>query len=314
MAKSTGTTGLDIQRNYICVAQYSVRDASVRHVTVQPLPVAADVGGDAFWGAVALELRGIRKKVRFPGADIICSLPCDTAVIRALEAESDERDQGEILRWELAAGLPGSIDEYAYDFYEVDPGHLVDRRRYLAAAVRKETITKLKRAVSGVKLNPYIIDIDLFALSNVFQTNYRERLGEASILVHAELRRTKLMLVYNSSYVDYRIVDFDAESAGADAYAAMLRDEAARLISSSHSLVNLSLEDDDVPVYIAGSLFTDREFSSSSQSVIRKCELLDPFKKIGQEAGMTAEQIGMYSPQLAVAVGLALRGGDEDAV
>jgi len=314
MAKTTGTNGLDIQRNYICAAHYSVRDAIVRQVAVKPLPVSADggVGSGGFWDAVALELRGIRRTVRFSGADIACSLPCDMAVVKALEAESDERDQSDVLRWELEASLPGPVAEYAYDFYEVDPGHLVDRRRYLAAAVRAETLAALRKAVRGAKLNPYIIDIDLFALTSVFQSNYRERLAEASVLVHTEPRRTKMILVSNSSYVNYAVVDFDAEGRGAADYAVMLRDETARLLTVSAELCNIPGSGDGAAIYLAGAQFADSDYSAAVLGALPRGEMLDPFRKVECAAGiMTDEQMKTYSPQLAVAIGLALRGVDE---
>ena len=305
MAKSAGTNGLDIQREYICVAQFGSRDSSVRQVAVHPLPAGADASGDGFWDVVSQELRGIKKKIRFAGADAVCSLPCDMAVVKTLEAESDERDQDEILRWELEASLLGPVADYIYDFYEVDPGNQADRRRYLAAAVRRESIAKLKKAVRGIGLNPYIVDIDLFALTSAFQSNYRERLAEASILVHGELRRTKMILVSNSSYINYAVADFDAGASAVADYASMLRGEAARLLDASGFSGG-----DGAAVYLAGSVFTDLQFSADVIDAFPRSEMLDPFRKVACEAGIGEEQLKVYSPQLAVAVGLALRGDE----
>ncbi|MCL2220185.1 MAG: pilus assembly protein PilM [Chitinispirillia bacterium] len=314
MAKSAGTNGIDIQRNYICVAQYSARDVAIRHVAVRPLPVSADIvsgsGTGAFWSAVAAELRGIRRKVPFSRRNIVCSLPCDMAVARALEAESDESDQRSALCWELGAGLPGPVDEYAYDFYEVDPGNQVERRRYIAAAVRSESLARLKKAMKEVGLKPRIIDLDLFALTVVFQSNYRERLGEASILVHGELRRTKLILVYNSSYVAHSIVDFDTEGVEVEQYAVMLRDEAARLMAIGAEQNGIANDGDGAKVYLAGSLFSDTDFAAALMAALPGSEMLDPFRKVACAAPMEDEDKARYSPQLAVAVGLALRGDE----
>ena len=303
MAKSAGTNGLDIQRDYLCVAQFSSRDGAVRQVAVQPLPAGAE--GDGFWDAVAQELRGLKKKIRFAGADVVCSLPCDMAVVKTLEAESDERGQDEILRWELEASLLGQIDNYVYDFYEVDPGNQVERRKYLAAAVRHEALAKLKKAVRGAGLNPYIVDIDLFALTGTFQSNYRERLSEASVLVHGEPKRTKMILVCNSSYINYAVADFDTEASGAADYATMLRDETARLLDAGGFSGG-----DGAPVYMAGSLFTDLQFAADVTNAFPRSEMLDPFRKVACDAGIEEEQLKVYSPQLAVAVGLALRGDE----
>jgi len=301
MAKNPGTYGLDIQRDYICIAQFSPPDTSVQQVAVQPIIVGG--GGIGYWDAVAGELRGLRKKIRFTGVDIVCSVPCDMAVVKSLEAESDEREQYEILRWELAMNLMGRADDYVYDFYEVNPGREAYRRKYLAAAVRRESLSKLRKIVQGIKLNPYIVDIDLFALNHVFEANYRDRLAGASILVHGEHQRTKMILVSNSSYVDYSVFDFDTDVRGTDDYIGALKADVARLSS-----VNSDVLQGGVTVYLAGALFTDRRFAKSVVGGVPQCEILDPFRKVVCATGMDSDQLKIYSPQLAVAIGLALRG------
>ncbi|MDR0331367.1 MAG: pilus assembly protein PilM [Chitinispirillales bacterium] len=298
MPKSAGTNGIDIQRDYLCAAQYSPQEMAVRQVVVQPL---ASESPEEFWESVSHELSGLRKKVKFAGSKVVCSVPCDMAVVKTLEAESDERDQGAILRWELEASLLGGIGEYAYDFYEVDPGNVVERRRYLAAALRKETLAKLKKAVKRTKLDPYIVDIDLFALTNVFQANYREQSGGAAVLVLGERRRTKMILVNNSSYADSGVVEYDVRERGADGYAAELRDEVARLVSAN-------LGGASAAVYLAGSLFADSAIAASALGAVAGSEMLNPFRKLQCAAEIDASQLAAYSSQLAVSVGLALRG------
>jgi len=301
MAKTAGTNGIDIQRDYICVAQYSPKEMTVRQIAVQPL--SSDASGD-FWEAVSAELAGLRRKVKFAGADVVCSLPCDMVTVRTLEAESDERDQNEVLRFELGVGLVGGIGDYAYDFYEVDPGSTADLRRYLAAALRKETLLKLKKVVKGAKLNPYIIDVDIFALTHVFQANYRDVFTGAAVLVLGEHRRTKLILVSNTSYIAYGVVEYDVDERGEGGYVAALNAEVVRLTSENASFLRGTVP----PVYLAGGLFAEGSIASKACSGVSKGEMLNPFRKIQCAAGMDAAQIEANACRLAVSVGLALRG------
>jgi Tfp pilus assembly PilM family ATPase len=301
MVKAAGTNGLDIQRDYICVAQYSPQDMAVRQIAVQPL---SHEGAGDFWDSVSFELSGLRKKVKFAGADVVCSVPCDMAVVRTLEAESDELDQNEVLRFELGVGLIGGIGEYAYDFYEVEPGNTPDLRRYLGAALRKETLAKLKKVVKGAKLNPYIVDVDIFAITNVFQANYRDVFTGAALLVLGEHRRTKLILVSNTSYIDYGVVEYDVDERGIGGYVSALSGEVGRLVSVNASFLRGTVP----PVYLAGGLFADKDVVSKACSGVSKCEMLNPFRKIQCAAGMDAAQLEANSCRLAVSVGLALRG------
>ncbi|MDR2578202.1 MAG: pilus assembly protein PilM [Chitinispirillales bacterium] len=298
MAKQSAlTTAIDIQRGYLSVIRFDRGMLSMQQAAVQPLPACAP---GAYWNAVAGELKSIGKKIKFAGSGVICSVPCDMAVVKTLEADSGERDQDEILRWELGAGLAGAVGEYAFDFYEVDPGDQVDRRRYAAAAMRADTVGKLKKAFKSVKLNPHVIDIDLFALTNVFQMNYRDRLSGASILVHGEPNCTKAVLIRDSSYVDCGVFGFDFFERGATDYIAALNSEASRLAAGC------GVAQGGAGVYLAGSLFTDGRFAASVASGVQGCEVLDPFKSVHCDD----ERIKTHAPQLAVAVGLALRGDE----
>jgi Tfp pilus assembly PilM family ATPase len=226
------------------------------------------------------------------------------AVVRTLEAESDERDQDGILRFELAAGLLGDIGDYAFDFYEVDPGAMADMRKYLAAALRKETLSKLRKAVRNAKLNPYIVDVDVFALTNVFQANYRDLFTGAAVLALGEHRRTKLILVSNTSYIDYGVVEYDVDERGADGYVEALNGEVWRLVSGNAAF----LQGVSAPVYLAGGLFADRGFAATVRAGVPKSEMLNPFRKLQCTAGLDASQLEANSCRIAVSVGLALRG------
>jgi Tfp pilus assembly PilM family ATPase len=303
MSKPLGINGLDIQREYVSVVQIDLSDNTVQQIAIQPLSVSDS--GDSYWEAVSGELKSLKKNYRFSRAEAVCSIPSDLSVIKVLEVESDEREQHSILRWELGAHLMGSIEDYAFDFYEVAPGMQTEYRRYLAAAVRKESVAKLKKAVKGIKLNPIIMDLDLFSLTNVFAVNYRERLTGASILVHGENTRTKMVLVNNNSFVDYAIVDFEADADNKTEYVKMLAAQIAHLSAENSSVMN-----GEASVYLAGSLFSNSQFATALVQGVSRCELLNPFRNLTCTANIDEAQLKTYSSQLAVAVGLALRGDE----
>ncbi|MCL2689698.1 MAG: pilus assembly protein PilM [Chitinispirillia bacterium] len=302
MSKPLGINGLDIQKDYISVVQVDLSDNTVQQIAIQPLSSA---DSDSYWDSVSGELKSLRKNYRFARPEVACSIPSDLSVVKVLEIESDEREQHSILRWELSAHLMGSIEDYAVDFYEVAPGLEADYRRYLAAAVRKESVSKLKKAVKGIKLNPVIMDLDLFSLTNVFAVNYRDRLSAPSILVHGENTRTKMVLVNNNSFVDYAIADFDADTDNKTEYVKMLAAQIAHLSAENNSVMN-----GEASVYLAGSLFSNSAFASAAAAGISRCELLNPFRNMACTANIDEAQLKTYSSQLAVAVGLALRGDE----
>lgn len=306
MKMSASTNGLDIQKNYISIAQYAPLDNAVLQVAIQPLTVD-EFEGD-FWDAVTEELKNIKKIFRFGSPDVVCSLISEQAVIKTFQVESDEPEQQEILNWELGHHLAGSASEYAFDFQEVASGLQEANRRYLAAAVRQEAVAKLRKTIKSVKLNPMVIDLDLFALVNVFEANYSERLSETAVLVHAEDTCTRLVLTNNGSFIDYAVFDYNSDEQNEQLFCEQLRQESDRLVSVNSDF----LTEGQVATFFAGSLFADSQFSSSVVNSVPQSELLNPFRKISCSIGVDDEQLKTYSSQLAVAVGLALRGDEAE--
>ncbi|MFP4162909.1 MAG: type IV pilus biogenesis protein PilM [Chitinispirillaceae bacterium] len=306
MKMSASTNGLDIQKNYISIAQYAPLDSSVLQVAIQPLSVDEFEGG--FWESVAEELKNIKKIFRFGTSDVVCSLLSEQAVIKTLQVESDELEPQDVLNWELGQHLVGSADEYAFDFQEIASGFGDEYRRYLAAAVRMEAVAKLRKTVKSVKLNPLVIDLDLFALVNAFEANYPERLSETAVLVHGEDDCTRLVLTTNGTFIDYSVFDFNADEQDETFFCEKLRQESDRLVSVNADV----LEDGNVTTFFAGSLFSNQQFSSSIVDSISQSELLNPFRKITCSIGVDDEQLKTYSSQLAVSVGLALRGDEAE--
>jgi Tfp pilus assembly PilM family ATPase len=277
---------------------------SVRRVAVQPLPASSPHG---YWGTVTGKLKEMRKIFRFAKGNAVCSLPCDMAVVRALEAYRGEVGQREILRWELEAGLLGPIDEYVYDFYEVSSHGETEFRKYLAAAIREETLDGLRKALKGIKMKPNIIDIDLFAITRVFRQNYGDRLSGMSALVHGEPGCTKIIIVKDSVYVDHGVFDFESGKRDAVEYAEALMEGVDRLVSK-----NSDIAQGDVGIFLTGSLFMREQFAVAATSCIENCELLDPFKNLAFAVGLDGERLKTYAPQVAVAIGLALRGKEAE--
>lgn len=306
---SASTNGLDIQKNYISIAQFAPEDNAVLQVAIQPLTDEDDeeIG---FWGTVAQELKNLKKLFRFNSSNVVCSLSSEQAVIKAIQVENDEEDQQQILNWEFAHHLAGSMDEYACDFQEMASGMQMEYRHYLAAAVRQEAVARLRKTIKSVKLNPFIIDLDLFALVNVFEANYPDRISDASVLVHAENECTRVVLTNSGSFIDYGSFEFSEEAQDETAFCSLLQRETARLLSANTEFVPQGA----VCTYLAGSLFANQQFASAVLGKMSQSELLNPFRKITCRVEVDAEQLKTYSSQLAVSVGLALRGDEAEEI
>ncbi|MBN1758477.1 MAG: pilus assembly protein PilM [Chitinispirillaceae bacterium] len=302
--KQTNATisGLDIQNEYLTVAQYNSDEHAVMLVAIQPL-TGAD--GESSPSAVSAEIGALKNKFKFGTAPINYSLPGEFAIIKKMSVESQETDLDGALQWELGQHIIGAVDEYAFDYQQVGTG--VDGiNEYLMVAYRREQVDSFGTVLKRHKLVAGAVDLDLFALVNVFAANYPEATDRPALLLHAESTRAKLIMTHNENYIDYDSISYE-EGTDPHTFAGLLQNTAQRLCS----LTMLTGSSAEVPVFAAGALFTDGGYLETLRSATGNVELLHPFRKIGCRVGVDNEQLAAFLPQLSVAVGCALRGGDE---
>jgi Tfp pilus assembly PilM family ATPase len=298
---NTTIAGLDIQSDYLTVAQYSPDEHAVMLVAIQPLSGGGGIASDA----VSAELGVLKGKFKFGSASINCSLSGEHAVIKKFPVEQNEKDPEAALQWELSQHIIGSVDEYAFDFQHCGTG-ADGLDEYLTVAYRREQVRSFATVLKRHKLVCGIVDLDLFALVNVFEANFPEYTDRPVLLLHAEAARAKLIITHHGKYVDHDFFSYD-DSPDPRTLAELLQQQAARLCSYA----TLSGGNAMIPVFATGSLFAQADFLETVQSVSGNVALLHPFKKIGCRVGVDNEQLAAYLPQLAVAVGCALRGNDE---
>jgi Tfp pilus assembly PilM family ATPase len=298
--KSGKISGLDIQKEYISIAQYSPEENCVDLVAIQPLPIEKSVD---FLQSASDGLKELKGKFKFSKPDVVCSLPSENAIIKHLTVDSNESEPAESIEWELSQQVIGSIEEYSFDFQPVSS----NSEEYLAVAYRTKSIDALSSVIKNLKLNPLIIDLDVFALINVFEANYREKISQPAVLIHAEPEKSRLVLTMNGMFIDYETIEYPY-GIEADSYAGFIYEEYMKLLALNNGKFPASSEG----LYFTGSLFTQPEYS---EAVIRRFgmgEELYPFRKIDSRIGVEEAQLKTYASQLAIAVGLALRGNAQN--
>ncbi len=295
-------SGLDIQNEYLTVAQYNADEHAVMLVAIQPL--AGPSGGSAS-AAVSTEIGTLKSKFKFGTAPINCSLSGDFAIIKKFPVETQEKNLQGALEWELSQHIIGAVEEYAFDYQHTGSGaDGIDQ--YLVVAYRREQVDAVGALLKRHKLTGGAVDVDLFALINVFEANYSDMTDRPVLLLHAEGTRGMLILTHQGSYGDHESFAYD-DGTDPHTFAQLLQAVSGRLCS----MAALAGGAGGVPVFATGSLFGQPAYLETLQSVTGNIDLLNPFRKVGCKVGVDSEQLAAFLPQLAVAVGLAIRGGDE---
>jgi Tfp pilus assembly PilM family ATPase len=295
-------SGLDIQSDYMSIAQYSPQQNAVLSVAIQPFSV--NKGGDC-WECAEQELKKLKNRFKFYSPEVACSLPSEQAIIKHIQLDSEEARVDELIEWELAQQIIGSIDEYSIDFQECssEEGNL---KNYLTVAFRNVLVERFMTLLKGMKLHPQVIDLDAFAIINTFEANYRERIYTPAVIVHGESEKTKIILTRNGDFVDMDCFSYAYENLNAESYSMQLQSEINRLLA-----LNQRIDvQPRVSLYFTGSLFSQVEFRDAIFEKMGNGELLYPFRKVDCRIAIDSDQLMTYAPQLAVAVGLALRGNE----
>jgi Tfp pilus assembly PilM family ATPase len=289
------TCGLEISRAALCVAQYYPEDHSVASVAITPF----DGAGEEWWKAVQSEFANLSTAMKLAGQDVVCCVPAESTVIKRLELDKDEDPAEDAIQWEIAQHIIGSMDDYTIGSEKVTDGLAFDAARYLVVACRTAHVDRLASLLRSNRVNPIVVDVDVFALINVYEANYRENIGVPALLILGGDEFSKVVLTADGTYIDHEHFRNAPDNAEPGKYSSMIKAACDRLLTVNVSVAGKTT----TQVYVAGPAFADEQFAARCMKDIGKAEILNPFKKIACRAPIEAR----YSPQLAVAVGLALR-------
>jgi Tfp pilus assembly PilM family ATPase len=293
--------GLDLQNDYLSAVLYFADKRAVHPIAIQAI---AAVPGKAPWNSWEEQLKTMKGQLKHYASSIICSIPADHAVIKVCSLDGDEREVREVIEWELSQQIIGSIDDYFFDFQDIDAGSTASVKKYLVAAYRKEYVTRLAGMVRKIGFEPRVVDLDVFGLVNVFEANYPEKADTPALVVHCENRMTKLVLTKKGGFLDYHCFEHATGFMDPAPYTAALASEIARFIATS-PLANGTPHGG---TYLTGSFLKLGENRSAVLQEIKDAEMLNPFREIKcQLEGIEEKQLLEHSTQLAVATGLSLR-------
>ena len=294
--------GLDINRTDICYTRCLPDSRLIANVCIQPLEIDAD----DYWGAVNSAFDDFLKEFKIPGENIVSSLPGEYAIIKKIVLESDENNIDDTIEWELSQQIIGSLDDYVYDYQRLTDISEKAVQNFLVVGYRNSAIDRITKLLKSKKLNPIIIDLDIFALINVYEINYDDKISMPALIIFSDTVRTKLILTVNGSFIDIEVFDHTEDIQTLEDFMSILDENIKKLLEYNTGFGDIT----SISNYLTGSYFSKPEMVEAVLGKVKNCEVLFPFRKITCSAGMDDEKLREFSPQLAVSVGLALRDID----
>ena len=267
------------------------------------------------------------------------SLSGHSVIIKKIQLPSmTDSELAESIQWEAEQYIPFDINDVNLDYVVLDSG-AGDTMDVLLVAVKKDRIADYTSVIVQAGKDPVLVDVDVFALQNAFESNYSVD-GETAALVNIGASVMNINVLHRGASIFWRDVAF-----GGNQYTEAIqrelnlpREDAERLKLGNqvgeHSLQQVMGVLNSVSEDLAAEMQKTIDFFVATSSVDRldrlvlaggsaqvlnldevlkerfqvDVEIMNPFRNIRySESDFDPEWINRHAPAMSVAVGLAVR-------
>ena len=334
---------VDIGSNSIKVLEMRGRIGQLRliNAAVIPTPPAAIQNNMVYeTDAVAAATRAATEHHGMRAHKVITAVPGPAVIIKrvTLPAQSAQELENTIL-FEAGNFIPEDLENVNLDYQITD--YLDDGKRMevLLVAAKKDIVASYTETVRAAGLTPVVIDVDYFALENMFEANYDSAPDRAIALVNIGARYSSINILKGgrSTFTgdvpvggrdisealmrDLGVSQEQAEAlkggatddkVAADQVAAVIESAAAALIEEIHHALSFfwtAATDETIDkVYLSGGVSRMPGLSQQlSERVQAPVEIAKPFAHVSVDKAVDTPQLRQQAPEFAVALGLAIR-------
>jgi type IV pilus assembly protein PilM len=347
--RSQPLVGLDIGSSTIKAAELrSLRDGSYELVNlgIEELPPDCIVHGVITSKApVSDAINRLFSEQSIKNMRVATSVSGHSVIVKriSLPAQSDE-DLSESIRWEAEQHIPFDITDVSLAYQVLAESASVANLDLLLVAVKKERITDQTSVITMAGKNPVVVDVDAFALQNAYEINYDPAtpalmalldIGASimtiNIISGTDLLFTRDVGVGGHQYTDLIRKEFNLTFSQAQALkhgqpqGGIEPWQARRVIDSVTEIICLEIQktfDFFRTTTTAGRI--DRMLVSGGaahtpglmETLERKFEIpvqkFESFRRIAHDSKrFSPSLLAERAPELAVAIGLALRKDKE---
>ena len=289
--------------------------------------------------AVATTLSNLIRDLGIKNKNVVISISGHSVIIKKVTLPSMSKNElAESIPWELEQYLPQSVEDVNYD-YQVLPGETPEGNMdVLIVAAKKDVTNDYVSLVRSIGLNPVIVDVDVFALENMYEINYQD-MNDVVALVNMGASVTNINILKDGISIFTR----DITTGGSQFTEWIMKEQnvgfeeaeqAKQSLSSDEIPFELERITNDYIDLITGEVKRTLDFfgSNFSQERISKIilsggsskvpntpetlsdisdidvELANPFKNISvSDVEFDPNYITDIAPKMGVVIGLALR-------
>lgn len=169
------------------------------NVGLMPLPPGAVQNNMVIEGPLVAE--AIRTLIRENGVrstQVISAVPGRSVIIKKIEMpRQDEEELEANVEFEANKLIPENLDNVNLDYQVLGYLDGGNKMEVLLVAVKKEIVNSFTELIEAAGLTPAVMDVDYFAMENMYETNYAAESGGVVGLIHIGARYTSITLLQN---------------------------------------------------------------------------------------------------------------------
>lgn len=339
--------GLDIGSSTIKLADISVgrSDATLNYFGFLPMPVPQAGSGElSNPGLIADAIKSLFAQSKTRGKSVASGLWGTSVIVKKISMPRVEKKiLSQQIRWEAEQYIPFDPSEISLTF-EVLPGRQdPDSMEVLLVAAQNAIIKTYRDVMSRANLNLEVLDVNGFALGNIFQHNYGKLSGQTVAVLNVGAVATNLVVLHEGETIFTRDIpvggfqysndihrDLGVTLPEAEALklSAVMGQEVPQQVHTIMANANDALVDEfrnsfdffsasnggitiSKVYFTGGSGFVAGLMGKAAQVTGYRFEPMNPFLKVKPGRGMTTQYMQQISPICSVAMGLGLRAGND---
>ena len=180
--------GLDIgtsSMKLVCLNR-TKKLTSLKSFAIIPLPPESIVDGALMnTSAISESLVKILKEIKVKTKKVALSISGHSVFVRFIRTSITEDDAlEEHIKWDAESYIPVNINDVYIDFQKLTT--IPDQSgeiEVLLVAAKRNMVDEYDQLIKSIGLKPVIVDIDAFALQNVYEFNYPDRFDVENVVI-----------------------------------------------------------------------------------------------------------------------------------
>jgi type IV pilus assembly protein PilM len=177
---------LDIGSTFIKLVKLKGSDGNYQLVKFGMVPLPPEViveGAVMDAGRVVEAIKELLAGQKVSTKEVVISVSGSSVIIKRVSvADMSDEELSESIKWEAEQYIPFSIDDVNVDYQKLGPGAAEGQADVLLVAVKKDKINDYVNLVKEAGLEPVVMDVDAFALANMYELNYEIEAGTTALL------------------------------------------------------------------------------------------------------------------------------------